>query len=342
MEEVENMTAPEPVTSEWLREHTKIRGWLSFMLGVLGLAGVVSAVLNIVQFDSSVMVGSIADVSLGVACMGLAFYAIYAFKKRLPNAVTFARTYFVLVIVSNILVLCLGGTDETSAFTRASAVLRNVIYGVLWLCYLQFSKQVKEVIPPSFRHSDAKSVCAIIIAVMVPVCLVIVSVLDTIVTNGMEEYKQQEFVSQLTSDRQRTDGTIIFTIPNGFNCDSVEVNSEELGQYVIFNLEDPDTGLETTVFGDYREVFDQEYFDHCWDANLDRNYLYEVIDQGSCEINSHMCLYRRVRYTVAEESVFWDYYLLWDAATMKVAVVHTFEDGYRNSYILPLLESIIF
>lgn len=96
-------------TSEWLRENTKIHGWLTFYLFAIGLGGIISAVVPIATFDLANYAGNIwlgsVDILIGVCLLAIAIYTIFAFCRRRPNAVFYGKMYVILVIVTNVISL---------------------------------------------------------------------------------------------------------------------------------------------------------------------------------------------------------------------------------------------
>lgn len=79
------------ITQEYLKENTKIRGWLVFFLVAIVLGGIFSAVyplatLDLAEYDGDKIL-AFADILNGFLICGLAIYTTFAFIHRKPDAV---------------------------------------------------------------------------------------------------------------------------------------------------------------------------------------------------------------------------------------------------------------
>ena len=336
-------------SSEWLKENTKIQGWLSFFLFVLVAGGILSAGYPIVTFNFDDYAGNYClayvDILTGFILLGIASYTFYAFLSRKPNAVFWGEVYVILVFGSNFLNLWAGGDDD-NILHGTKQMVRSLVWSIIWLLYLIFSKQVKVIIPKSFRKISATDIVILVVAVILPVILFFVgwSQVNSIVDSRAE--KETELINSVLSDDQRTDGRVVFTIPSGFTCDQNDVDLENGLSLTLFLLNNDETGSNCTICSDYdtdksQTNFD-EYLDAWKDSDATTSFFNETIDSGEMSVNGNDCLYSIVRYDVDGVDVYWRFYLLFNDETGKVFVASFYDTGDSTDYVYELLESVMF
>lgn len=332
-------------SSEWLKQNTHIRGWLSFFLFAIAVGGLVSAVYPIATFDSADYAGDMwlgaVDILTGVFLLGIALYTVYAFNTRKPNAVFYARLYVVLIIVTNIVTLLSG--DDTE-FGGVKQSIRGIVWGVVWFFYLLLSKQIKEVIPKSFRKiskTDWGILCAIII---IPILCLAIGLFNLSSEVENRERNEKEILEVPLADNERTDGRIIFTIPEGFDCDSEVVEPIQGTQITLFSLKNDLIG-NCTICSDYDRDKSTSNFDEywkSWEGEDDKICPKTNVDRGSKDINGHYCMYRIIRYNVNGVHVYWRYYIMFDDSSGKCCVVSCYDTNKTTMYVENLLSSIRF
>ena len=120
----------------------------------------------------------------------------------------------------------IGGATEDTGFQSTTHVIRGVIWGVIWFLYLSFSDQVQEVIPQSFRKITSTDWAMLAASVLLPVFLFVVgySLINSLVDSRTTQ--ETELRKAELAYNQRTDGRVIFTIPDGFECESQVVDVE--------------------------------------------------------------------------------------------------------------------
>lgn len=336
----------EPIyTSEWLKENTNIHGWLSFFFFAIAIGGVISAAYPIVTFNAADYEGNMwlgaIDILLGIGMLAIAIYTIYAFTQRKPNAIFYGRLYVVLVFVTNIILLIgnpdagLGGVKQT---------FKGIIWGIIWFLYLLFSEQVQEVIPQSFRKVSKFDWGVLASIVIVPfLCYAIgVSRLNAEVEN--RESLEAEIREVPLADNERTDGRVIFTIPEGFSCDSEEVEAMPGSKLTVYNLSNDDIG-SCTMCSDYDTDTSTKNFDeywNSWEGEDDKKLPKTNVDRGSKTINGHNCMYRIIRYNVNGVHVYWRFHILFDEVSGKCCVASFYDRNESTRYIDEILESIRF
>ena len=139
---------------EYLKQNTKIRGWLILFLCAILLGGFIS--LFTLPY-------------LGLMLFGLACYTVYSFRERQPNAVFLARAYLVVRFIFDIIlaIWVFWWSDFEGKDLRASRqLISSFLWIAIWFSYLANSAVVEEVIPIEYRsvkHLDYYIVAAIIL-----------------------------------------------------------------------------------------------------------------------------------------------------------------------------------
>lgn len=344
--ELETDEFGEPIyTSEWLKENTNIHGWLSFFFFAIAVGGLISAVYPFATFNAADYAGNMwlgaIDILLGIGMLAIAIYTIYAFIQRKPNAVFYGRLYVVLVFVTNIISLIgnpdagLGGVKQT---------FRGIIWGIIWFLYLLYSEQVQEVIPKSFRKVSKFDWGVLAAIIVIPfLCFAMgMSNLNSEVEN--RESLEAEIREVPLADNERTDGKIIFAIPDGFQCESEEVEPMPGSKLMLFSLNNESIG-NGTICSDYDNDSSIKNFDEYWkgwEGEDDKKYPKTNVDRGSKTINGHNCMYRIIRYNVNGIHVYWRFHILFDDLSGKCCVVSCYDRNESTSYVDEILESIRF
>lgn len=336
----------EPIyTSEWLKENTNIHGWLSFFFFAIAIGGLISAISPIATFNAADYAGNMwlgaIDILLGIGMLAIAIYTIYAFSQRKANAVFYGRLYVVLVFVTNIILLIanpdagLGGVKQT---------FRGIIWGIIWFLYLLYSEQVQEVIPKSFRKVSKFDWGVLASIIIVPfLCYAIgMSNLSAEVEN--RENLEAEIRELPLADNERTDGKIIFAIPNSFDCQSEDVEPMPGTKLKLFTLNNESIGT-CTLCSDYDSDTSTKNFDEYWngwEGEDDKKLPKTNVDRGSKTINGHNCMYRIIRYNVNGVHVYWRFHILFDESSGKCCVASFYDRNESTNYIDEILESIRF
>ena len=336
----------EEITSEWLKENTEIHGWLSFFFFAIIAGGLFSAIYPIATYNASDYAGNFClgavDIVTGLLLLAVAGFTVYSFVNRKPNAIFWGKVYVALVFLTNIFVL-IGGATEDTGFQSTTHVVRGVVWGVIWFLYLSFSEQVQEVIPQSFRKISSTDWAMLAASVLLPVFLFIVgysqinSLVDSRTTQETELRKTE------LAYNQRTDGRVIFTIPDGFECESQIVDVEGVSA-TVFSLNNDEIG-NCTMCSDYDTDKSIKNFDSYWDGWKDediKKYNTENVDRGKKTINGNDCLYRITKHYVNGVYVYWRYYLLFDNETGKVFVASFYDTNNSTYHVDELLESVKF
>ena len=338
-------------TSEWLKENTEIHGWLSFFLIALGLGGVVSAGYSIYSLNIDDYAGNIflicADVIPGLSILGIALYTTYSFVNRRPDAVFYGRVYVLVILVTNIFSVCMGEFDNHGLNTLAHAI-RGILWSIIWFLYLHFSNLVKEVIPKEFRK--VKIVDWIVVACIVGLPIICAAIgfvqVTSEINKTVEEREQNEktLLQRELAERERTDGKIIFTIPDDFTCSEEDVEVDNGISVRIYNLENESSG-SCTLCSDYDDDTSWSNFDKYranWKDPETSKMTETDVDNGSKDINGNTCIYKIVSYDADGVDVYWHFYMLFNKPTGKVAVLSIYDVSQDLGYVSEMLNSIRF
>lgn len=334
------------ITSDWLKANTEIHGWLSFFFFAIILGGLFSAIYPIATFNASDYAGNFClgavDIVTGLLLLAVAGFTVYSFVKRKPNAVFWGKVYVALVFLTNVFVLVSGATEE-KGFQSATQVGRSVVWGIIWFLYLSFSDQVQEIIPKSYRKISSSDWAMLAASILLPIFLYVVglSQINSLVESRTAQ--ETEFRKTELSYNQRTDGRVIFTIPDGFECESQVVDVEGVSA-TLFSINNDEIG-NCTMCSDYDTDKSIKNFDSYWEGWKDediKNYSTDNVDRGTKTINGNDCLYRITKHYVNGVYVYWRYYLLFDDETGKVFVASFYDTDNSTDYVDELLESVKF
>lgn len=330
------------ITSKWLKENTNISGWLAFLLFSITLGALASGIYPIVtynpeDYDNLVILGVI-DVFNGLAMLGTGLYTLYAFIQRKPNAVFWLRTYIIMVFVINLFTLELGAAEEGSIFNSERRMIRSLLWAVCWFVYSFTSKQVQSVIPKPFRRIYEYDWCALGVIVLIPIMLLIIGISQIY----LKESSKFETAEMVIAENERTDGLMIFTVPDGFTCDSRHVESS--GEDVtLFDIEGD--GASGTMCSAYDTDTTTANFDIYWNAWTEDSFKENPmsdIDHGIKTINGNICKYRITKCLVNDVEVYWFFHLLFDEINGTVCLLSMYDTRDNPEYLDDLLKSIKF
>lgn len=341
-------------TSESLKDTTKIHGWLSFFLFQMGVGGFVSAVYPLATFKLNDYGGSyilgMTDVIGGILLFILAIFAIRAFRCRKPNAVFLGMSYSILCVISNLLVLCYGDFEQTGLAT-APKMFRSLVWGCIWLCYLHQSNQVEEVIPKDFRKLGKRDYLLVASVIIIPLLFLIIGIFDVVrIQNAENEKAIQQYneahrnfydeIKGRLASNQRSDGRIIFEVPQGFECKDTIIQNQN---YKVFDLEN-DNGTSVTICSDFDSDNSDENINNYWknweDSEAAKN-------KSSLEVDTKdytsKCLksIKVKKYIINGNTIYWRFVMLFDTETEKVCLISTYDMG-EDAYLNALIESIQF
>ena len=330
----------ETITPEYLKRNSEIGGWFAFLLFSICLGGTISAIMSLVQMNSSDYQYStllaLTDVALGFMLCALGFYTLYSFIQRKPDAVYLGKLYVVTTFLSNLLAL-FNGDFEATGLGSLPQIIRGLIWGVIWYAFLCVSSRVEEVIPKEYRKKTSKDYYITGALYIIPIVLFIAGIASL---QTVHQKQQEQFVqtAQLEAD-ECTDGKMIFKLPEGFTSKREELEEPKL---TVFNLENENIG-SVTMCSDYDTDMSQKNFnEYCkgWEDESASQYTSKVVCNEKRTLNGRKYWYKVTSYET-DGTVYWRFVLLFDNASGKVAVISAYDGGY-DSYLQELLESIRF
>lgn len=328
-------------------ENSKISGWLAFFLFAMMFGSIISAVAMIAQFNLGEYGGNwflaLADPILGVMLFALACYTLYSFIKRKTDAVFLAKTYVVAVFLSGLMALAVNSMDDGANTFKPMDIARPLIWGAIWFVFLSVSKQVERVFPPPVRQTDKKDWWILGLLIGIPVLCVGLGLSQQIVAESNHEKQEAEFMSRVVlADGEYTDGRIVFSCPEGFNCEKMEVEG-----ITVYNMETKTQGI--TIVSEYNSDDSQSCADNYWkDSEEDglKDFRYISLVDEEQTINGNKTFVKagkyKSKYSILEERfVYRRFAAIFHEKSGKVCLVNCFDQG-DGSYFEPFLKSIRF
>ncbi len=340
------------LTSENLKKTTRIHGWLLFFLGRCFLGGLFSAIyplstFRIEDYGGSYILG-MSDILFGFLVFILAMSTIYSFYKRKPNAVFLGYSYSVLCVVSNFIAMCCG-------ISNIGEMGASFIWGCIWIMYLRMSYQVEAVIPSDFRKTNKLDYSLVASVIVIPVLFLIIGAFgiqqkQTTVNEKCQEL-QQNFYDEVKDNlypNQRTDGRVIFEIPQGFECNDTTIQGLK-----VFYMENKDhenitlcseyankTDLNATKSRINRDMFDI-YRDKWEDATLASCVESRIVSSTEEQLLNCKKRVKIKRYVYDQNIIYWRFVMLFDTDSDKICLISAYDQG-DDSYLNDLIFSVQF
>ena len=324
------------ITSEYLKANTKIRGWLILFLISLSCGGLISAIAPIATFNLSECGGSIAlamtDVVIGIMMLGMAIYILYSFINRRPDTVFAAKTYIITAFVSNLSEFLIGiiyGSDTLDTKEMAQ-IFKSLIFSVIWFLYLIYSKHVAEIIPKSYRKKFIGNYILIIALAVIPSTLFAIGIYE--ITSRQDQVTEN--INKLSSqlqENERTDGKIIFTIPDIYKCEETETDG-----FKVYNLETALDLVSITLLSDYDSDDSKKNFIEYWEASKPQDineYEHEIVTDEVRTINNYKYFYRVTKIVIDETEQYWQYALLFDDKKQKICVISMLDYNTETRFL---------
>lgn len=329
---------------QWLKENTSIHGWLSFFLFVLSLGAGITLFQSIIGYKESAEEVSqtlaIGDLLYAFGVVAIGICTVYAFSERKANAVFYARAFLLIIAISNILLIAIGGYENNGS-NSLTTLLRGVVQGIIWLLYIQYSKQVAEVIPKHYRKVSPGDWCFVSCAVVIPFVFYVIG-FNEIVNDNLASMATPSFVQTNLKANERTDGRVCWEIPDGFKCQEQQVEVAQ-GQYQkLFQLENDSLG-NCTIVSDFDNNISWKKFDEYlsnWKDPEAASIPSRKVDGGEKTINGSKCMFRVTEYSLNDAYVYWHFYLLFSGKTSKMFLLSAY--GGDCAYIQELLQSVRF
>jgi hypothetical protein len=157
--------------------------------------------------------------------------------------------------------------------------------------------------------------------------------------------EEKKMLSQPLDSLQRTDGKVIFTLPEGFTCEPREVSLDDGTLFTLFDLANEEDNCNATLCSDYDTDMSKANIETYWtnwrDEETD-NYESTTVTMGTSQINGSDCIYRVMKYNINSVDVYWHFYLMFNEETDKVFVASIYNTSETATYINELFESVKF
>lgn len=162
------------ITSEKLKATTKLDGWLGFMIFLVVVGGIHSLLYPFITYDLEEWYDSARSnftlFSLVLGCIltfALAMHVWYSFYHRLPNSIFLAISYIIVCLLPILYSILCGWF----LILFSIKTILSLVIGVAWICYLQRSEYVAEVIPREFRKASRSDYAFVASVILIPLLL---------------------------------------------------------------------------------------------------------------------------------------------------------------------------
>lgn len=316
-----------------------VHGWFAFFLFTVGAGGLVSFISIISGLSASDYSNSFylwVDAFLGIGLLALAAYAIYSAIKKKPGAIFLLKVYLIIIFLSNLLLLVSGNYTTDGVLGSLPQLLRSLVWGVIWFCYLLFSDQVADIFPKAYRKKTKVDKYLVTAVIGLPLLCFVLGVCSDIIrvakTQGIAE------VESLPSNK-RSDGVIIFDVPEGYLCN--EIVTADNAKY--FELFTSDSLATITVMSAFDEALTRERFDMHWDDWNSWELTDEYFDSVNIRELSYGSSYGWQKNCVMNyDDIEWAYAVVYHPGTQKVVVVSEWRSLEVASAMNKVTTSLVF
>ena len=326
------------ITSADLRAKTKISGWTSLMVFAIIAGSLLSVGYPIATFDRATFadnpwLGSL-DIVIGVVLGIVGAIAATGLFRRLPSAVFWARVYFVLCFVTNLISAFGADWDALSRF-ESKSVVKGLIWSVIWFVYTFRSTQLETILPKRFRRVSRGEVVLALLLALTPVACFAVGFCDVVARAARQEVGEirhadlpDGFVTDGHVIAAKLEGAIIQTPPDGQAGSCVQYR---LGYYhLVFSsllaLHDTDADFEM-IRG---EAKSPDFADEAETA----------ISDETRTVNGRQARIKVVRLGEGAEAYQWRFAMVVDPGSRKTALVSAYDKLDKADYFDELLNSI--
>jgi hypothetical protein len=332
------------------KERKTIRGWLIFFLIAMAIGATLSIIYHISHLSLSdyetglgygilSVLGAISDIILWTGCGVLAVCTIISFYKYSPNAVFLAKSYIVIIFVTNLIPLLSGGYDDTTVFDSSAQAVRSLIWGIIWFLYFCYSEQVNSLFPKTERkiYKRDKILLFSIVSPGVIWMLLIYLLAYAKIYDG--NINMPTINEKVLTYNEYTDGKIIFEKPEDFEIEKQFNNNE------TYHTLRSGSDIVMTICGVYDDNDTPEYFEECMqsfkDGDLD-GFDYEIIDEHHYNSKGNSIYLKIVQYEYESEPVIeWSFVLMFNKETKKCCVI-TYYSTVESDYLGEIINSVRF
>ncbi len=327
-------------TSVYLRENTRMGAWLIIFHVILCLwvvYGVAAAFQTIseegMDFGGLIMACQILP---SILAMIWTFYMVFAYIRRLPNAIFLAEVLFAVLFLSKLIVKVLWpefGYDWGSIF------MFFCVYGI-GLVFLVDSRSVVTIMPRNFRKITVVDIVLAVLFFLLTIgaSTIGVSKVEALYQPYQEEPTTTEIVGSDLKAGEYTDGIIAFTPPMGFTC---EQNAEQNVTVSALTADSANVTINSGI--DSNESESNFIMNYCpnYEYSEYKNLEQHEVTNSKGEINGHTYFIQEKYYVVEEGIFYWRLIVLFDFESDKACVVSCYDNG-NDQYLKTLLSSIRF
>lgn len=307
------------MTADYLKQHTSIGGFLSFILVAIGVGGLISLIYPLITYQelySSYGSHAIAlvDVVLGASFFGLAVYSIYAFCNRLPNAVFLVKTYYLLSIFISILAFFDGDMSDSDSKVQA---ISRIAGGLVCFLYICFSSRVEEVIPVPYRKTSTSDYLLLAAIIGFPLLLTIYGSYQVVA--GSREYEAPPVNECTVSDGEVSTGKIICALVDGY---SLFKETADDGT-VWLNFKADNGSIQVFCYNELDRSDDtiSEYWKNIRRYFVDSNYKENPYPDERRSVNGHDTLFKQSSFISGDRLVPVSFAFVPDETSSKVCIV---------------------
>lgn len=166
----------------------EIHGLFAFFLYFAVPVGAIATIISFfANYNSADYAGSRClkafDIVYLIFYLYFAFYTIYAFIKRKPDAVFFAKYLLIVLFLSNLVVLFTGSTDN-GMMNNVGRLIGSLIWSVIFYVFLSTSEDVEDRIPKKTRGVKGLNKTLFILSLVLPILLFIGGIVELYGRNG--------------------------------------------------------------------------------------------------------------------------------------------------------------
>lgn len=258
------------------QDDKKVSGWLAFFLwyglGIGGLASIVYAIYTIVSDGDYDILSAIIELLPAILIFIIAIYGIWAFYHKKTNAVSIAKTYIVMSILSGVFAIIVSPLvgDEWSL----RQPIRSFIWATIWLTFLAKSENVERLIPKATRTWKLFEKLVLAIYVGILILFTIASAFNnawhTSITKSIETANKD-------LPMEVDEGLIMQNVSLNddcitFNLQHTDVYKYEISDDVLSNL--AEFSKYETLYGFYENTESYELVRMCLENGYSVRYLY--------------------------------------------------------------------
>lgn len=314
---VKNHTAPDIKPS-----NEPISGWLKFFLIITPIGALIYFISSLLQVTDDY---GYIDIIIGVGLVLYTAFIDYSFVRRRPGAVFAAKSYLIYCFCLNLFIIILGENSSNEIIK----LVRSLISGIAWFLYFIYSEQVNDLCPKGYRKTTSLDRWFIGLLVAIPILC-----FGHEISKEVKAYNDMnsEITYDMLSDREYTDGRIVFELPAGFTIEQTQDPDSEI---IVFSLENDESYIY--VCSDYTDDFTRSNFDEYWESWKLEDFSdirYKIDRDSEIRINGNQTYLKVVRY-YTENPIYWYYALIHHEDTGKEAVVsyYKLEESYSSDFV---------